>query len=390
MYITAACCYTVIEGSIAMAVYKRNNVWYIDYYINVNGKRERRREPVSNRKDVAELRLKELHELIRQGIDPERERESTDSENISIPLKNTEFPSFKDFVPIFLELHGNFQSLKMQESYCTSLGHLLPVFCKAKLDEISKIRMKTFVTNRKLEGASNSSVNREISFTISVLNRAVEWGYVNENPLKALKLFKEPPIRERYLTRKEADRLLEIIPKYLRNIIVIALATGMRKTEIFDLTWNDVTIYEGFKSGQITIVGKGNKRRNIRMNQTVYDLFQMIYQEKNSLYVFPSIKTGKHISNVDKAFKTALKKAGIEDFHFHDLRHTAASWMVQAGASIYAVKEILGHSNVRTTQRYAHHSPEYLGSQINLLDDYFSHEKTAEIPAKKQKIEAVG
>ncbi|MFC1650872.1 tyrosine-type recombinase/integrase [Candidatus Latescibacterota bacterium] len=373
-----------------MAVYKRNNVWYIDYNIYINGKRKRRREPVGNRKDVAELRLKECNDLISQGIDPERERGSTDSENTIIPMKSSENLYFKDFIPIFLELHGNFQSLKMQESYRTSLFHLLPVLKKVRLFEISKIGMKTYVTNRKLEGASNSTVNREISFVKSVLNRATEWEYIDKNPLKALKLLREPPIRERYLTREEADRLLEASPKHLRDIIVLALATGMRKTEIFNLTWKDITIYEGFKSGQISIVGKGNKRRNIRMNQTVYELLVKPYKEKSGLYVFPSIKTGKRIIKVDKAFKTALKRTGIEDFRFHDLRHTAASWMVQSGASIYAVKDILGHSNVRTTQRYAHHSPEYLGTQINLLDDYFSHEKTVEKSTKKQKIEAVG
>ena len=74
--------------------------------------------------------------------------------------------------------------------------------------------------------------------------------------------------------------------------------------------------YKGFKSGQITIVGKGNKRRNIRINQTVYDLFQKIYQEKNSLYVFPSIKTGKHISKVNKAFKMFLKRLELRIFIF--------------------------------------------------------------------------
>ena len=108
-------------------------------------------------------------------------------------------------------------------------------------------------------------------------------------------------------------------------------------------------------------------------------------EEKDSPYVFPSKKTGKHLTDVKHSFTSALKKAGIQNFRFHDLRHTAASWMVQGGASLYAVQKILGHSSIRTTQRYTHLSPGYLESEIGKIDDFLSPENEA----KKELIESV-
>ena len=169
-----------------------------------------------------------------------------------------------------------------------------------------------------------------------------------------------------------------MVPAYLRDIVVFALATGMRKSEIFNLQWDDVIINEMFKFGEITIVGKGGKRRNIRMNKTVCDLLVRKKRLSNGVYVFPSPKTGGKIVSIKKGFNSALKKAGIKDFRFHDLRHTAASWMVQGGVDIYSVQKILGHSHVRTTQRYAHQSPEYLEEQIGILDGFLNQEKSPE------------
>ena len=377
-----------------MAVYKRKNMWYIDYYINVNGKRERRREPAGGRRDVAETRLREYRELIRRGIDPLKPQEIGDSDNGAtvqkIPRKDEEFLYFKDFVPVFLELHGKFQSLKMQESYRSSLGHLIPVFGRYRLSRISRIMVQTYMTDRKREGASNATVNREVASLKSILARAVDWEYLEQNPLHGLKFLKEAPIHESYLTDEEAKRLIAVSPPYLRDIIIFALATGMRRSEIFNLRWEDVTLDERFSYGSINVVGKGEKRRNLRMNRTVYELMIRKRREGKNKHVFPSPKTGEKLVHVDKSFKAALNKAGITNFRFHDLRHTAASWMVQGGADIYAVQNILGHSHIKTTQRYAHQSPEYLGNQISILDDFLGNEKAAENDDEKQKIEAAG
>ena len=111
------------------------------------------------------------------------------------------------------------------------------------------------------------------------------------------------------------------------------------------------------------------------MNKTVYDLLVRKSKEKNSIYVFPSMKTDKNLTHVKRSFSSALRKASIENFRFHDLRHTAASWMVQGGADLYSVQKILGHSSIRTTQHYAHLSPGYLESEIGKIVNFLCPEK---------------
>jgi site-specific recombinase XerD len=364
-----------------MAVYKRKNMWYIDYYINVNGQRERRREPVSTRKDVAEARLKEYREMIKNGKGPEvvTLKNANHEANVLKPTDRV-VPTLNQFIPVFMKLHGRDRSKKMQESYRFSLGHLAPVFRKVHLNNITKVMVKTYMANRGNDGASCSTINREVACLKCILSRAVEWEYIEKNPIQGLRMLKEPPPLERYLTKEEAERLIAVSPLYLRDIIIFALGTGVRKSEMFNLKWDDVVINEIFKYGEITVIGKGNKRRTIRMNKTVYNLLVRKSKEKNSLYVFPSMKTDKNLTHVKRSFASALKKAGIENFRFHDLRHTAASWMVQGGADLYSVQKILGHSSIRTTQRYAHLSPGYLESEIGKIDNFLS-------PGKESKKE---
>ena len=360
-----------------MAVYKRNNMWYIDYFIRVNGKLERRREPVSTRKDIAETRLKEYKQIIKEGKDPLKNDLLPEEINDNSSGKlNTEILTLEQFFPIFQQLHAINRSKSMQISYTFSLKHLSPVFGKLRLNEINKVKVNTYRVNRMGEGASNSTINREIACLKCVLSKAVEWEYLEKSPLYVFKMLKEPPPIERYLTKEEAALLIKSSPDYLREIITFALGTGMRKSEILNLQWTDITLNRPFHYGEISVIGKGDKKRNIRTNKTVYDLLVKKIKERTSLYVFPSTITNKNIVDIKTAFSSALKKAGIKNFRFHDLRHTAASWMVQGGADIYSVQLILGHSNIKTTQRYAHLSPEYLGKQIGIIDQYFSLEET--------------
>jgi len=251
----------------------------------------------------------------------------------------------------------------------------MPLFGRIRINNITKVLVKTYMANRANEGACNSTINREVACLKCIISRADEWEYIEKNPISGLKMLQEPPPIERYLTPEEAKRLIEASPQYLRNVIIIALGTAMRKSEILNLTWDDVTLNEVFKTGEITVIGKGNKRRTIRMNKTVYDLLIQKSEEKNSPYVFPSMKTDKNLTHVKRSFASALEKAGIENFRFHDLRHTAASWMVQGGADLYSVQKILGHSSIRTTQRYAHLSPGYLENEISKIDNFLSPKK---------------
>ncbi|MFA6473204.1 MAG: site-specific integrase [Candidatus Latescibacterota bacterium] len=360
-----------------MAVIKRGKKWYITYRIKENGKTVHRMEVVGLRKDMAEVKLKNYLKLIQEGIDPKGYTDEPVTETVSeitTPLApiQMEVLTIEQFKPTFLELHGKRLSKSMEVSYNTSFKHLLPVFGQIKLDCISNVMVRTYIADRKNEGASDSTVNKELACLKSACSRAFEWEYIKHNPLKGVRLLKEEPGRERYLTPEEANRLIEVSPTYLREIIIFALGTGMRFSEIMDLTWADVSLNEKQRSGNITVIGKGNKRRNIPINKTVFDLLVRKCHEKRSKLVFPSPKNGGRITNVKRSFATALEDAELEDFRFHDLRHTAASWMMQGGADLYGVQKILGHSSISTTQRYAHLSPRFLDGQIEVIDSFFS------------------
>lgn len=365
-------------GGPDMAVYKRGTIWCVDYYITIDGKRERRREQVGTRKDIAEARQRECVKMVKSGIDPKTNRPVGEIDGpipapseTEVVTSKAQVPTLEEFVPLFLDLHGKRLSLKMQASYCSSLNHLLPVFGEMRLNEITQLKVRRYIAARKNDGVSNSTVNKEIACLKSALSRAVEWEYIVASPLQKFSQLREDPPRERYLTQEEAQRLIDASPEYLRNIIVFALGTGMRRSEIFSLKWDDVTLDEKRGTGRITVIGKGNKRRTIPVNETVYELLLNV-RRKRTGYVFASSVNGKKRDNVKRSFASALKDAGIRNFRFHDLRHTAASWMVQRGVELYAVQKILGHANIATTQRYAHHSPRYLEEQIRAIDMFMT------------------
>ena len=126
------------------------------------------------------------------------------------------------------------------------------------------------------------------------------------------------------------------------------------------------------RNGYIYVIkSKTDTQRQIPVNKTLEALFRSMPRHIKSDYVFCH-RNGRPYGDIKKGFNNAVKKAGLHDFHFHDLRHTTASWLVMRGASLKAVAEILGHSDIATTQRYAHLSEGYKQKAVELLDGDFS------------------
>jgi site-specific recombinase XerD len=176
--------------------------------------------------------------------------------------------------------------------------------------------VKTYMANRGNEGVSNSTINNEVNCLKCILSRAVEWEYIEKNPLLGLKMLQEPPPIVRYLTSEGAKRLLAVSPQYLREVLVLALGTGMRKSEIFTLTWKNIKINEIFRWGEITVIGKGNKQRNIRINKTVYNLLIRKSEEKTVSMFFHQRKLVNTLLMLSIPLHQHLKKPvlKISDF----------------------------------------------------------------------------
>ena len=251
-------------------------------------------------------------------------------------------------------------------------------------------------TNRGDTIRTDASVNREMSSLRHIFQKAVEWEMVEISSFDkgGSLLLKENNERIRYHTEDEIERLLAECPKHLRRIVECALNTGMRRGEILSLKWSQVR--DGFIYLKKT---KTNKARQIPINDDLTEVLNECRRENQlkSEYVFP-FRKGEHalkgekpvrkrkglapapeaIGSIKTAFKAAVRRAGIEDFRFHDLRHSFSSHMVMRGATIKEVQEILGHKNISMTMRYAHLSQEHKEKAVNFLNGLTASKKPAD------------
>jgi len=160
---------------------------------------------------------------------------------------------------------------------------------------------------------------------------------------------------------------------YLRDIVLVALNTGMRKGEIFNLKWQDVDL--DLRMIHVSD-SKNYEARDIPMNDILYKTLKALREkaEEGQEYVFVNPKTGRPY-DLKRSFKTALKRAGIEDFTFHDLRHTFASHLVMNGVDLMTVKELLGHKDIKMTMRYSHLSPDHKRVAVKRIEAVLKREK---------------
>ena len=333
-----------------MGVYKKGKNWYIDYY--VKGRRKRRK--IGPSKKLAQQVLQDVRLKIAKG------------EYLGVYDERKIF--FEDYAEQYLAFS---KDNKAKSTYLrrdkVSVAHLTVAFEGRYLFDITP-RMVEKYKAKRLEKVAPATVNRELACLKHMYNTAIEWGYVKTNPVKSVKLLKEPPGRLRYLRPEEVKKLLDACNGYLRTIVITALNTGMRKGEILALTWQDVDL----ENRKITVRNaKNNETRVIPINQTLYQELLNHSKESNGDYVF-SNGDDRPFGDIKKGFSTALKRAEIEDFHFHDLRHTFGSHLVMQGIDLKTVQQVMGHKEIKTTMRYSHLSPEYVQDAIGRLDSVWT------------------
>jgi integrase len=332
---------------------KRGNSYQIDYF-DPNGKRVRK--SFRKRKD-AEAELGKRVSLI--------------AENRYLDVKKDYKTIFKELLEKYKENHQNQPSFENWKKFC--MQNFEEYFGEdTRLSNIRYVDLETYrnklrLRPRKHKGIrTDAAVNREMGVLRHMFRKATEWEMVEESPFdkgKSLQL-KENNQRIRYLTKDEIDRLLiECKSKqHLHRILICALNTGMRRGEILSLRWGQIR--NGFIYLDKT---KTKNRREIPINDDLAQVIKEIRKEQglSSQYVFTY--KSLTIQRVDRAFKAALKRAGIEDFKFHDLRHTFASHLAMKGASPKDLQELLGHKTMSMTTRYAHLSQEHKKKAVNLL-----------------------
>lgn len=219
---------------------------------------------------------------------------------------------------------------------------------------------------------SHSTVNYHLRVLSKILSMAVDAELLESNPCGRVRKFTQDNQRMRVLSAEEETRLLAALRhnKLVLQIVTMALNTGLRRGEIFNLSWDDLD----FPRRNILVrQSKSGKKRIVPMNNTVVEMLESI--DRRSHFVFPSPQTGGPLTEIKRSFGRAMKEAGIKDFRFHDLRHTAATRMADNGADAFTLMKILGHSDIRMTARYTHATDNALRRAVENLDakKHFGH-----------------
>ncbi len=328
-------------------IFLRDNIYWIRY--SVNGKQRRESSNSAKKEDARLLLGKRLLEIA-EGKEPEIKK-----------IKNYTFEEIAIEYFKWCERQRSFRSKRL------FIKQLVDTFGHMPVCQLSTRLLEQFQTDRIKKGNKPATVNRLLATLKHSIHKGYQWGMVSEETLKRarqVKLLSENNRRLRYLSKEECQTLINVCDNHLKPIVIIALNTGMRKGEILSLKWDNIDLKRGFILLEIT---KNGERREIPINETLRHTLSELPTRFNGAYVFTD-KTGKPYQDVKRSFNTACRRAGIKDFHFHDLRHTFASHLVMAGVDITTVSKLLGHKSLTMTLRYSHLAPSHLSNAVSLLD----------------------
>jgi integrase len=246
---------------------------------------------------------------------------------------------------------------------------LLPRFGDKYLDEIDRLSIQKMHTERKAQGAAPASANGLLILMRRMFNLAIKWEVpgVKVNPSKDIPLLEVTSFKERYLSVDEAQRLYEAVckseSKMLRYIVPFLILTGARKREVLDAKWEDFDLPR--RIWRIPM-SKSGKVRHVPLSDGALTLLSTLPKHPGcELWPFANPDTHKPYASIYYGWDVARKRADLADVRIHDLRHSFASLLINSGRTLYEVQHILGHAQVKTTQRYAHLSQSTLLAAAN-------------------------
>jgi len=305
----------------------------------------------------------------------------------------------------FINDHYKPWIIEHRKNHVKTLAHIKRCFIKPfgdkPLTDITPVLIDQWRTQRLKAGLTVETVNRETATFKAAISKAVLWGFIEKHPLEKFKLLKsdrsgkvrflsaeeEQNLREAAINREtiikaeraranqwRAERNYSLYPDlnqfvfadHMQPMILLSINTGLRRGELFSLKWENVHLDQAI----LTIEGsyaKSGKTRHIPLNtEALHVLKSWRTQTENTDLVFPS-KGGKRFDTIKKAWKSISDSAEIKNFRWHDLRHHFASRLVMAGVDLNTVRELLGHSDMTMTLRYAHLAPEHKANAVEKL-----------------------
>lgn len=363
-------------------IYKRGKNWYID--VRHNSRRIRKKIGVS--KHLAELALKDAEiKLIKDEYDFERK-------DITIDLLTEKFLDYnrtnhrQSTVKRYKAVTDHLKRyLSQKRKNIVMLSQLKPEAIEGykafRRDEWINPNGKSLDSDNIRKGARARTVNLELEAIKTMLNLAIKWDYLKANPMKLVKPLKvddKKPLR--FLTEDECERFLQATPKHLYPIYFTFLSTGMRKSELEYLRWNDINlknrlIYIRKKPDWLPKTGE----REIPIGDELLKVLKNYKENSNDTskedFVFDIIDSGKSHNMLRTELIKIGKLAEIKDLtKVHTLRHTFASHLVMAGVDLPTIQKLMGHSDIETTMLYAHLAPEHLSNAVNKLPIRYLHD----------------
>lgn len=282
----------------------------------------------------------------------------------------------------FSEEYENFVKLNLSAKYLsdvkTTFNKMKVHFGDIPLSKISSYQLEQFISAKYIE--SKFAAKHHYNNLRSAFNKAIQWGYLTQSPIGKIKTPKVPKNNPSFLNEIELHLILgEEKNEILKHIYLFAFNTGMRVSEIAFLKWNQVSLVERNIRVMNTdeFITKGKRERIIPMNEKVYGILSIIkpkvFNIQNTEYVFTKNGFRFNPDYISKSFtkvvRATAKKSEIDSsIHFHDLRHSFASNLAQRGVSLYVIKELLGHTDIKTTMIYSHLKPDNLRNAVELLD----------------------
>jgi integrase len=252
---------------------------------------------------------------------------------------------------------------------CTSHVKIINQYFGGKRPtDITVQDIQAFQADQSRRGKAPASVNRYAGILSQMFALAVQWGQVGHNPVEEVAPLRVRNARTRFLSDEDEDMLVKACGPAIKAVIIAAIHPGLRRTELATLTWRDTDLQRRIVRVRPEY-SKSRIGREVPMDRTVYALLSGLRTPtaRGSDPVFKN-RFGRAFKRLSTLFSCVVKRTELVDVRFHDLRHTFASRLVMRGADLRTVQELMGHQDIRSTQRYAHLSASHKQNMVYLLD----------------------
>ena len=343
-------------GLITYYLFYRLNGKQVNYRLGIDGQMS----PAQAR-DLAKNKIAE----VTQGVDVQAVRKHDRTKTKYSKFSTLQFFLEEKYAPWLKS-----RNPKTAEKTIKAFESSFPTLMDYQLSDINAWEIEKWRNKRLTDGVKPATTNRQINTIKGCLSRAVEWGAIDSHDLNKVKTLTVDNSKVRYLSKDEEARLRENLQTcdtdFLEVIVILALNTGMRKGELLSLDWNHVN----FDNKILTIDfqnAKSGNTRHLPLNTQAFNTLKQWQQETDGTgFVFKD-KNNAQLKDFPYVWGALLEEAQITNFRFHDLRHHFASKLVMASVDLNTVRELLGHSDLKMTLRYAHLAPEHKAAAVNLI-----------------------